>query len=255
MSGLIDRLFPPLDALDQALSGALPPLARIVLYGAISGVVTMVVYRLASNQDGIRALKARMRDLRGQLTAAGDDFAATMRLSRENLAVSMRLLFMSLWPALLASLPVVVIIAWLAMSWSQLLPAPGTAVPLVYDPPTAGLVSEPPDALATAPGGGMLRWPAAEAPAALKDATGTVYEGLGAKPPASVIHKRVWWNAILGNPAGYLPDNAALEEVRLELPEREVLNAGPGWARGFELTYFAIVVMVSLAIKVVFKIA
>ena len=255
MSGLIDRLFPPLDALDQALSAALPPLARLILYGVASGAVTLVVYRLASNQDGIRATKERMRELRGQLTAAGDDFAATMRLSRQNLAVSFRLLGMSLWPALVASLPVVVIIAWLAMSWSQPLPAAGTAVPLAYEPATAGLATEPADALATSPGGGMLRWPAVEAPATLKDASGAVYEGLGARPPATVLHKRVWWNAILGNPAGYLPDNAALEEVRLKLPEREVLNAGPGWARGFELTYFAVVVVVSLAIKVVFKIA
>jgi hypothetical protein len=255
LSGLIDRLFPPLDALDQALSGVLPPLVRLVLYGAASGAITMVVYRLTSDQNGILALKERMRDLRGQLKVAADDFAQTMQLSRENLGVSMHLLFKSLWPALVSSLPVVVIIAWLAMSWSQPLPAAGTAVPLSYQPPTAGLATEPADALSSSPGGGMLRWPAAEAPAVLKDASGAVYEGLGSKPPASVIHKRVWWNAILGNPAGYLPDNAAVEEVRLELPEREVLHAGPGWARGFELTYFAVVVAFSLVIKFIFKIA
>jgi hypothetical protein len=255
LSGLIDRLFPPLDALDQALSGVLPPLVRLVLYGAASGAITMVVYRLTSDQNGILALKERMRDIRGRLKAAGDDFAQTMQLSRENLGVSMRLLFKSLWPALVSSLPVVVIIAWLAMSWSQPLPAPGTAVPLSYQPTTAGLAAEPADTLSSSPGGGMLHWPAAEAPAVLKDASGAVYEGLGSRPPASVIHKRVWWNAILGNPAGYLPDNAAVEEVRLELPEREVLHAGPGWVRGFELTYFAVVVAVSLAIKFIFKIA
>jgi uncharacterized membrane protein (DUF106 family) len=174
LSGLIDRLFPPLDALDQALSGVLPPLVRLVLYGAASGAITMVVYRLTSDQNGILALKERMRDLRGQLKVAADDFAQTMQLSRENLGVSMRLLFKSLWPALVSSLPVVVIIAWLAMSWSQPLPAPGTAVPLSYQPPTAGLATEPADALSSSPGGGMLRWPAAEAPAVLKDASGAV---------------------------------------------------------------------------------
>lgn len=255
MSGLIDSLFPPLDALDQALSGILPPLGRLVLYGAASGAVTMVLYRLTSNQDGIRALKERMRDLRRQLTAAGDDFAATMRLSRENLAVSLRLLLMSLWPAVVASLPVVIIIAWLAMSWSQPLPAPGTPVPVTYQPMAAGLTAQPADLLSTSPDGGLLRWPAPEAPVTLTDASGTIYEGLGARPPATVIHKRVWWNTLLGNPAGYLPDAAAVEEVRFELPAREVLHAGPGWARGFELTYFAVVILVSVAIKVVFKIA
>ena len=97
--GLIDRLFPPLDALDQALAAFMPPLARLILYGAFSGVVTMLVYRLASNQDEPRPEGPDAR-LQGELKAAQDDFAETMRLSRQNLAVSFRLFGMSLWPAL-----------------------------------------------------------------------------------------------------------------------------------------------------------
>lgn len=252
MSGLIDSLFPPLDALDRALAPALPPWARLVLYGALSGAATMAVYRLVSNQGAILAQKERMAGLRVRLKEAQDDLAETMRLSRANLGASMRLLGLSLWPALVSGLPVIVIIAWLAMSWSQPAPAPGTPVPLSHDPPTAVLAADPPSALAP----GALAWPPPEAPATLKDGTGAiVYEGLGARPPASVIHQRVWWNALLGNPAGYLPDGASLQEVRLALPEREVLAFGPAWARGFELTYFAAVVIVSLTIKVVFKIA
>ena len=103
----------------------------------------------------------------------------------------------------------------------------------------------------------MPRRSAPDAPVTLRDAaTGAVvYAGLGARPPAAVVHKRVWWNALLGNPAGHLPDGAAVEEVRLALPAREVLPFGPGWARGYELTYFAAVLAASLAIKVVFRIA
>jgi hypothetical protein len=103
----------------------------------------------------------------------------------------------------------------------------------------------------------VLRWPAPDAPVTLRDAaTGAVvYAGLGARPPAAVVHKRAWWNALLGNPAGHLPDGAAIEEVRLALPAREVLPFGPGWARGYELTYFAAVVAASLLLKAVFRIA
>jgi hypothetical protein len=253
LSGLIDTLFPPLDALDRALAPALPPWARLVLYGAASGAVTMAVYRLVSNQDAILATKARMRDLQGRLKAAGDDFAETMRLSRANLGASMRLLGLSLWPAFVSGLPVLVMIAWLAVRWSQPMPDPGTPVPLAHAPPEAALAVEPPTALASP---GVLAWPPPDTPATLKDGTGAVvYEGLGARPPASTIHRRAWWNALLGNPAGYLPDGSPLEEVRLAVPEREVLGFGPAWARGFELTYFATVVVVSLAIKTVFKIA
>ena len=255
MSGLINGLFPPLDALDQALAAVLPPLARLILYGALGGAVTMLVYRLASNQEGIRAQKARMRELQVKLKLAQDDFAETMRLSRQNLAVSFRLLGMSLWPALLSSLPVVILFAWLAMRWSQPLPPPGTAVPLAYAPAGAGLAVSPPGTLVDAQGGPILRWPAPDAPAAISDRTGVVYEGLGARPAVSALHKRVWWNWLLGSPGGYLPDRAALDEVRLDLPQRQVLDVGPSWARGFEFAYFATVMVVSLAIKVLFRIA
>jgi hypothetical protein len=148
---------------------------------------------------------------------------------------------------------VIVMIAWLAIRWAQPMPAPGTPVALTHAPPETALTVEPPAAL---PSPGTLAWPPPDAPVSLKDGTGTVvYEGLGARPPASVIHKPVWWNALLGNPAGYLPESTPLREVRLAVPEREVLGFGPSWARGFELTYFATVVVVSLAIKAAFRIA
>jgi hypothetical protein len=218
----------------------------------------MAVYRLVSDQAGIRALKAESRGLQGRLRAAGDDLASTMRLTRANLAVSLRLLLKSLWPALAASLPVVAVIAWLAVSWSVPMPAPGAPVALAAAPAGAALAAEPAGALGPGPGGGLvLRWPAPDAPVTLRDATtgAAVYEGLGARPPAATLHKRAWWNALLGNPAGHLPDGAALEEVRLALPAREVLAFGPGWARGYELTYFAAVVAASLLLKAVFRIA
>jgi hypothetical protein len=122
------------------------------------------------------------------------------------------------------------VIAWLATSWSRPPPPPGTPVPLGGEPAAAAaaLAAEPAGALAPGPSGTVLRWPAADAPVALKDGAGAVvYEGLGARPAAEVIHKRVWWNRLLGNPAGYLPDGAALDEIHLGVPEREVLPFGP----------------------------
>ena len=43
--------------------------------------------------------------------------------------------------------------------------------------------------------------------------------------------------------------------MRFELPQRQVLDVGPGWARGFELAYFATVMVVSLAIEILFRMA
>ena len=192
--GLLNLAFPALDALDAALAAAaLPPWARLLLYGALSGALTMAVYRLVSDQAGIRALKAESRGLQGRLRAAGDDLASTMRLTRANLAVSLRLLLKSLWPALAASLPVVAVIAWLAVSWSLPAPPPGTPVPLLPGPAGAVVTAEPAGALEPpGPAGGpaVLRWPAPDAPVTLRDATtgAAVYEGLGARPPAATLH-------------------------------------------------------------------
>jgi hypothetical protein len=213
----------------------------------------MLVYGLTSNQEAIRRQKQRIQSIRQELKAAQDDLARTMQLSRQNLGAALRLLGLSLWPALLASLPVLVVILWLGMRWSQPMPEAGTLVPITHTPVTAPLAADPPTTLAE--GGGALRWPAPEAPAALRGETGTLYTGLGARPPASTLHKQTWWNALLGNPAGYLPDDATVEEINLALPQREVLSFGPSWARGFELTYFATVVLVSLMLKSIFRIA
>jgi hypothetical protein len=256
LTGLVDLFYPALDALDAGLAVVLPPLGRLLVYGALSGVLTMVVYALVSNQDGIRLQKVRIKEIQLQLKGAKDDFAETMRLSRQNLSASMGLLGMSLWPALVASLPVLVLFAWLALRWSQPMPAPGTDVAVTATPgPATALTAAPPGALAQDGGGLRLRWPAPGAPVTLADGTGTVYEGLGARPAVSALHKHAWWNVLLGSPGGYLDDRSTLDEIRLAIPQREVLGFGPGWARGFELIYFLAVMVVSLAIKIVFKIA
>ena len=135
------------------------------------------------------------------------------------------------------------------------MPPPDSSVRVSYAPTAARLAINPPGTMTQGQDGVVLRWPRPETPAALSDTSGTVYEGLGARPAVSALHKRTWYNWLLGSPGGYLSDRAALDEVRFDLPQREVLSVGPGWARGFELAYFATVMVVSLAIKVLFRIA
>ena len=48
---------------------------------------------------------------------------------------------------------------------------------------------------------------------------------------SNVLHTRQWWNVLLANPAGYLPDTAGALEITLQLPEMSLLEFGPGWLR------------------------
>jgi hypothetical protein len=68
------------------------------------------------------------------------------------------------------------------------------------------------------------------------------------------IHKRQWWNALVGNPVGYLPDSSRLEWIELGLPQREYLTVGPAWLRAWYVVFFSVLLAASLAIKVAARI-
>jgi hypothetical protein len=63
------------------------------------------------------------------------------------------------------------------------------------------------------------------------------------------IHKRQWWNVLVGNPLGYLPDSSRLESIELGLPQKEYLTVGPAWVRAWYVVFLGVVLAVSLAIK------
>jgi uncharacterized membrane protein (DUF106 family) len=256
LNGLLNLVYPLLDAFDWSLS-FLPAVLRIVVLGALSGALAMGLYVLFSNQARLRACKEEIRAIRVALNAAKDDFAETMRLSRRNLAASFKLLGVTLGPALLSSLPLLAIIGWLAAHYGYAVPAAGTAVPVAFLPTVDGIAVEPPEALqgSGADGGRTLRWPAEEGgPPRFTDAGGPVYEGPPADLPATTVHKRLWWNWLLGNEAGYLRPDAAVDEITFALEPRVLIPGVPSWLGGWEVVYFVTVLVTSLAIKVGFKI-
>ncbi len=254
MNGVLNLAYPLLDAFDWSLS-FLPASLRIVVLGALSGAAAMGLYVLLSNQERLRAAKADIRSIRVALNAAKDDFAETMRLSRRNLAASFKLLGVTLGPAVFSSLPLLAVIGWLAAHYGYALPAAGTAVPVTFAPTAGGITVEPPEALQGAADARTLRWPAeGPPPPRFVDAAGPVYEGPPADLPATTVHKKLWWNWLLGNEAGYLRDDAAVDEITLALAPRILVPGVPSWLGGWEAVYFLSVLVTSLAIKVGFKI-
>ena len=108
-------------------------------------------------------------------------------------------------------------------------------------------------ALNTGDGMWTLRWPSKGAEIVL-DGAGLPVLLLPLEVPVPVIHKRRWWNVLVGNPAGYLPDVSALDSISLGIPRREMHSMGPAWSRVWEAVFFTVYVSVSLSIKVMFKI-
>lgn len=254
MNGLFNLFYPVLDAFDRSL-GFLPAVLRVVVLGVLSGAAAMGLYVLLSDQGRIRARKEEIRKLRAALAAAKDDFQETMRLSRRNLATSFGLLGVVVGPALVSSLPLLAVIGWLAAHYGYLLPAPGAAVPLAFEPAGAAVTVEPPAALAPDGGGARLLWPAPGAePPRFADAGGPVYAGPPADLPATLVHKRAWWNWLLGNEAGYLRPDAGVDAIAFGLAPRLLVPGVPSWLGGWEAVYFLAAFAASLAIKLGFRI-
>jgi hypothetical protein len=73
---------------------------------------------------------------------------------------------------------------------------------------------------------GLLDWPAP--PFAWLDG---LWCSAFAPCAGSALQKRQWWNSLIGNPIGYLPESSPLEWIDLDLPEKEYLPFGPTWLR------------------------
>lgn len=250
MNGLLNLAYPLFDALDR-LIGFLPDAARLALWGALSAAAAMALYRRLSGQDRIKALQAEGRGLRQRMMQT-DDASEAARLAGENLKLAMRTLGTVTGPAMLSGLPVILVLAWISASFATSAPPPGSAVALTSEPAGVAVTATP---AAPASEGAALAWPRPGEPIALADGTGTIYAAPAPDPPPWVLHKKRWWNLLLGNPAGYLADSAAADAVYLAVPDREVLGVGPGWMRGWAFTYLVSLLIVSLLIKFTFKIA
>ena len=253
MNGLLNLFFPLFDALDAGL-GFLPPVLRVALFGVLSGALTMAVYRWSSNQEKIRHHKEEARRIRRALGAAAEDLSETLRLTRANLAVSLRLLGTVTGPALLASLPILFVIVWVATRYGWEPPPPASPVGITFEPARDGVVVEPEGALLEDGGEPVLRWPATAGEIRFRDAEGVIYVGPPPEPGADVVHKPRWWNLLLGNEMGYLREDAAIEAIRFELAPRRLIPVGPGWLTGWEAVYFGSLLIASLLLKIAFRI-
>ena len=72
--------------------------------------------------------------------------------------------------------------------------------------------------------------------------------------PVPIRHKRVWWNMLFANPLGSLPGDAPVEAVEIGLEAITFMPFGPGWMRGWEALFILVVLVASVAIKIIFRI-
>lgn len=252
--GLFDLAGPLLSWLDQGLAVVLPAAGRLVLWGLVAAVFSMGLYAVLSPQQRLRRVRDQAVQARRALDGYEGSFAGARPLMAAMFAAAMKQLALVLGPALLASLPLLFMLAWLHGAFGYAVPQQG--VDLRTLPPGYEATLRAVDAGRDA---GRDAVPDAaretETPPSLevRDGRGRIVEQRPLSAPVTTLHKERWWNLLIANPIGYLAEDSPLEWVEIDLPRQEVLPLGPWWLRTWEFVFFTTLMAAAIAIKLLFR--
>jgi len=238
--GLLDLPSPVLSLIDSVLAPVLPPLGRIILWAAIGALVSMELYRLLSPQQQITEIKRELLLTQRQLNEFDGPFEEAWTYIRRMLSLAFRRVMIVFPSTLIASLPVLVLIIWADAHYGKSFPPPGQAISVHITGDYQGRWVDTGDG---AP-------PKAE----VMDGTGRRVAEVAVPKPVKTVHKLRWWNILIGNPAGYLPDDAPFDQVEIALPQQQFFSSGPDWLRGWEPVFFASLLLFALTLKIVRRI-
>jgi hypothetical protein len=102
---------------DASVAWLLADHARLCLWAASSGVLSMLLYKWTSPQARIRALDAETAAARQALARHDGEFTDALPLIRTNLLLALRRVRVALVPSLLAGVPVIVCLIGLETSY------------------------------------------------------------------------------------------------------------------------------------------
>jgi len=251
--GLFDLPAPLFSAIDGALAMVLPDIVRLVLWGVLAGWLTMLVYRRLSNQEKIGELKAQQKIEQKRIADFDGEFEELMPLIRHTLALGFKQLGLALGPALLATVPILFLIIWVAGAFGYNTPATGSPVHLSAEPSNGDIHWSSTEEIESMDDGWQVLWPTESRPLSISDGRQPILT-LPLSENVPIIHKKKWWNILTANPIGYIPDGSPTDVIHIDLPERVIIGFGPGWIRGWMFTFFMAFMASSIGFKFLLKI-
>ena len=110
---LFDSLNPVLALVDRLLAGlSLAPVWRIAVFAALGSLVSMLLFKKLSNQAELAKLKQEISQVQKDLVRSSDENGSLGKVLRRNLGLSGRQLWLSFWPALVASIPILFLLVF-----------------------------------------------------------------------------------------------------------------------------------------------
>ncbi len=243
--------------IDGLLAVVLTDLLRVSLWGLLCGLLSMWLYAVISPQKRLLELREEAATLQKRLSAYEGALGGATKLIRQHLTVAFQRLGLALAPSLLAGLPVIVVILWLGDSYSVSLPKSGDWQPVDVAPLDAKITCIPSEAIrgSELDGCWLVQWPSAGQVVGIYDGAGTQLMQLPPKKPHTNICQRDWYHSLMTRQLDCLPADTAVEEIRLDLPEREFIPYGPPWLRSWLFLFFAATTVTALFAKCAFRIS
>ena len=93
---------------------AVTPTIVLCACGAANGVLSILIYKFVSPQERIAHVLTASAQLQAQIKCYDGDLAGMIRLSWKNVVLACRRVWLAFIPSLLAGLPVLASMAWLA---------------------------------------------------------------------------------------------------------------------------------------------
>lgn len=235
---LFDLPYGLLSWLDEAAARLLSPLMRIVCWALITALLAMEIYRRSSPQHRLSRLKQEFRDTERNLNNYAGSLTEAWPLLGRLLGLSLQRIWLVVPATLLTGIPVLILLLWLSTTYGYRFPEPRESISVTVSNPGYQGRWEPQDS--RRPGRALVT-----------DGAGKVVLEFTPTAAVPVISKWRPWNLLLGNPAGYLPARAPIEAIQLSLPRQELIAAGPPWIRGWEFSFFGLLLLFGLLLKVV----
>lgn len=250
--GFFDLPAPIFDLIDGALAVVMPSVLRLIIWGGFAGWLTMIVYRLLSNQEKIGTLKVLQKKQQKHIAEFDGKFSELLPLIRHTLSLGFRQLGFSLGPALLATVPVVFVVIWVAGEFGHVIPNAQSEVLLSIEPVSTDINWSPLSEVGVTEGGWVIKWPSQGQSITMQEGQQSLLV-LPIERAIPVIHKKRWWNLLVANPLGYLPKDGRTDVVHIDLPEAVIIGSGPGWMRGWVFSFFMSFLLSSFGFKLLLR--
>jgi uncharacterized membrane protein (DUF106 family) len=255
--GLFDFAAPLFDGLDRVMIAAnVPEVLRVMLIAIAFAFISMWLYRRISNQEKLSKTRAEIAAAQKELATYDGEFAGLRGLITRTMTLTFRQVALTGFPALIASIPLLFALPWLSNRYSEELPGTGEATALCISGWNAPVTLEwQPSASVTDNGESCfyVRWPAESETLSLAG-TDRVWIQLPLRAPSPVLHKKSAFNWLFANPAGYVDDQAPFEAVHFTLRQHDLIDFGPSWVRHWMFAFFGTLIVMSLIIKVRWKV-